>query len=320
MSVNSTGMFGNRFEVCTRGNYNIATEFFKYHLDMLFNDSTTSPIALTCYNNVKSKYDNFKLIHDLGLSQEAIQGGDVDSFALMLKGMPSHVDDWEAKIKAVYAKNTSKFRTFFPKGKEGFNSGKQQKRVDAVSALITTIGTDASLAAVKTLVQTFYTSLLAAFNTKDSAKKATTTDSIALEDARLDICDEIEGNYGLLIAANKKTPIVAAKYFLEALMTNSIQMSFNLKVKPLFSKNAIKRTFPNPLTQQFQIINNTNTTAHVFLSVTKLGVIGLVYVIVPPLSDDKYFLKDIGDNVTAKFLKVYNTDDKIKADLTIKVL
>ena len=320
MSTRPIGLFVNRFEVCTRDNYSIASALAKQHVDSLFADSGTVPIALICYNNVKPKYDIFEAARVTHDSQSGTQGGNVQTFKQMLETMPVDVEAWQVSIKAVYIEGSPRFKALFPKGKKTLNSGKQQNRLNAVATLITTIGSDANLAAVKITVETFYTALNLAFNTKDTAKESTKTDSTAIETARINLMDEMEGNYGLLINANKTTPTLAAKYFDEVLISNKLQMSFDLKVKTLATKCAIERTYPKPLTQQFQITNKTNTVAKVFLSLTRKGLIGLVFVTVPPNSNGIYNLTDMGNNATEKFLNILNTDDKIKANLTVRVM
>ena len=130
----------------------------------------------------------------------------------------------------------------------------------------------------------------------------------------------MEGNYGLLLDDNQDEPMLASKYFDEAYMSNTLQMSFDLKVKLLTTKTAIKRTYQKPLTQQFQINNRLNTILKVFLSVKRNGLVGLVFVTIPPMSIGIYDLVDMGDNATQKFLNIQNMNDLIKADVTIKVL
>ena len=320
MAEKPLGLFVNRFEASTRGNFTAASEFGLNHCNSLFADSTTSPIALTCYNNVKPKYDFFEATRVAHASQSGIQGGTVLSFTQILDSMPAEVKKWQTAIELVYAEGSIRWVEMFPKGKATLNKGKQQNRVNAVNTLLTTIGTDASLATIKTVIQTFYTAMLLAYSTKGISKESTVTDSTAVETARIAMCDEIEGNYGLLINTYKANPSLAAKYFDEAYLTNKLQLIFDLKVKMLSTKNAIKRTFATPATQQFQITNKTNTTLKIFLSLTRYGLAGLIFVTIPPDSVGVYDLTAMGDNTTQKFLNVQNMDDKIKADVTIKVL
>ena len=314
------GLFVNHFELFTRGNYNKAAYIFKQHVDSTFADSATVPIAMTCYTRVKPKYDIFSACNITHSSQTGKQSGKVLSMKTILKGMPAHVDDWEAKIKAVYAIDSSEFKALFPKGKESFNSGSQQKRVDAVATLIETIGSDASLAAVKSLVQAFYSPMFASFNVKDVSKKSTKTDSKATEKARIAMCNVMQGNLGLITDEFQDDLALGEKYFDEAYMGNKLQMIFNLIIKILSTKKILKRTFANPLTQQLQIINNSNTTLYLFLCASKLGVMGTVFVTIPPLSTTTHLLTAFGNPTLETYLKAYNTDNKIKADVTVKVL
>ncbi len=234
--------------------------------------------------------------------------------------MPKDVDNWESQIKVVYAAGSPQCKTLFPKGKGPFNTGSQQKRVNAVAALLLSIGSDASLAAVKAIIQTFYDAMFAAFNTKGVSKKSTKTDSTATELARTNMCNMMEGNYGLILDTFKDEPTLGSKYFDEAYMSSHLQMSFAFKLKILSTRNILKRTFANPLTQQLQIINNSNTTLYMFLAVRKLGVVGTVFVTILPLSTTTHLLTEFGNPATDKFLKIYNTDNKIKADVVVNVL
>ena len=320
MAKKAYGLFVNRFEVVTRGSNTVASYLFKQHIDSLYADSATVPIAMTCYNRANPKYLIYSAGNITHSSQTGKQSGNVLSMSNILLDMPTHVDDWEAKIKAVYKADTPEFKALFSKGKKPFNSGSQQKRVDAVATLLATIGTDASLAAVKILVQAFYDTMLAAFGTKDVSKETTKTDSKATEKARIDMCNVMEGNYGLILDEFQDEPTLGAKYFDETYMGNKLQVIFNLKIKMLTTKKILKRTFANPLTQQLQIINNSNTTLHLFLCANKMSVIGTVFVTILPMSTSTHLLTDFGDPTTETFLKAYNADDKVKADITVKVL
>ena len=320
MGKNKYPLFVNRFEVATRNSYTNATHIFKQHVDSLFVDSETSDIALSCYNRAKPKYDLYQASHNIHSSQTGTQGGKVQTMKVTLKGMPLHVDDWESKIKSVYKIDSERYKILFSQGKAPFNNGTQQKRVDAVETLLLNIGSDASLAAVKTIIQTFYDAMLVSYNLKDISKASTKTESKATEVTRINMCNVMEGNYGLLLDAYQEEPTLASKYFDEAYMSNTLQMSFDLVVKQLTTKSGIKRTYKKPLTQQFQIINRLNTPLKVFLSQKRNGLVGLVFVTIPPMSDNIYNLVDMGDNDTHKFLNILNMDDKIKADVTIKVL
>ena len=320
MADKPIGLFVNRFETSTRGNFTAASEFGLNHCNSLFADSTTSAIALTCYNNVKPKYDIFEAARVAHASQSDIQGGNVLSFTQILDAMPAEVKKWQTAIEVVYNEGSIRWVELFSKGKSTLNKGKQQNRVNAVKTLLTTIGTDASLAAVKIVIQTFYTAMLLAYGTKGTSKESTITDSAAVETARIAMCDEIEGNYGLLINAYKANPALAAKYFDEAYLTNKPQIVFNLKVKKFSTKNGLKRTFANPLTQQFQIVSRANNTMKIFLSVSRYGLVGTKFVSIPPESDDIYNLVDMGDNTKESFLNICNPDERIKGDITIKVL
>ena len=320
MALAEWELFVNRFEKATRGNNTKAIAVGSQHCTSLFADSATVPVALTCYNLVKPKFDLFKEAVIALNSQSGTQGGDVLGFKQLIKSMRAKVDNWQALIKAVYPAGSDTFVALFPKGKTPFNSGTQQNKVDAVGTLIETIGSDASLAAVKALIETFYTNMLATFGTKDTSKETTKTDSTSVETARINMCIEMQGNFGLLTTAFKATPPLAAKYFDEALLRNILQIIFAMTIKVLTNKNIFKRTFAKPLTQKIQVTNNTNTACMLFLSDRKLGQIGLMFVIIQPLSIATFLLTDLGDPTTQTYLNIYNTNPQIKAKVVVKIL
>jgi hypothetical protein len=173
---------------------------------------------------------------------------------------------------------------------------------------------------VKIIIQTFDTNLLAAYNTKDNSKTATVTDSTELETARVTLFDNMEGNYGLLLNAFKTEPTLAAKYFDESLLRNILQVIFGTTIKILKTKNLFKRTFANPTTQQLQITNLTNTVLYMFLSSTKLGQVGTVFVTIAPLSISTHNLTEFGNPATQVFFNIYNTNALIKAQVSVKIL
>ena len=320
MADKPIGLLVNRFEVASRNSFNVAAAIGAQHVSALHTDSATVPIALICYNNVKPKYDAYIAARVAHLAQTGSQVGEVLTLKQLLAVMPTNVESWQISIKNVYDAKTVRFIEMFPKGKSVLNKGTQINRINAVGSLITAIGSDIALTVVKDKISLFHTALLTALTAKDDSKSTTVTDSSTLETTRIDLCDEIEGNLGLLINNFKKDTSKAAKYFDETLLQNKLQISFDLKIKPLCTKKGIKRTFTNPLTQQFQIDNRTNTSLKVFLALTKYGLVGLVYVTVPPLSMGIYDLVMMGDNTTHKYLNIMNTDDKLKADVTLKVL
>ena len=320
MANKPIGLLVNRFEVASRDSFNVAAAIGTQHVSALHADSATVPIALICYNNVKPKYDAYMAARVAHLAQIGTQFGEVLTLKQLLEVMPTNVESWQVSIKNVYDAKTTRFKEMFSKGKSTLNRGTQINRINAVESLLTAIGSDAALTAVKGKITLFHTSLLSALTTKDDAKSTTVTDSTTLETTRIDLCDEIEGNLGLLINNFKKDTSLAAKYFDETLLHNSLQMSFDLKIKPLNAKKGIKRTFINPLTQQFQIISRANNTMKIFLSVSRYGLVGTKFVSIPPESAGIYNLVDMGDNTTESFLNMFNPDERIKGDITIKVL
>ncbi len=313
-------IFINPFEAATRGNYPLAIFIGKQHRDSLLVDSATSPIAKVCYDLIAPKVANLESAEGDLLSQKGKQGGKVATFKELETGMPITLDEWQTEIKHVYKVESIEYNVLFPNGNAPFTKGKQQHKMDAVLALLKTIGLDASIATIKIVIQSFYDAMMLAFNTKGTSKKSTKIDSLAVETARKDLCDVMEGNFGKLIDFYNKTPMYAAKYFDEPAMRGRLQKSFMISVNPMKTKNVLTRTFANPETQQLQFTNLTAAVLRFFLTDIKTGLIGLLYIEVPAMATVIRLLSNCGNPATQTFLKVMNADLHTAGKCRVKVL
>jgi len=313
-------IFKNPFEAATRGNYPLAIYIGKQHRDSLFVDSTTSPIAKTCYDLVVSKVANLESAEGDFLSQKGTQGGKVATFKELETGMSITLGEWQTEIKHVYKVNSIEYKVLFPNGNAPFTKGQQQHKMDAVQALLKSIGADLSLATIKIVIQAFYDAMMLAFKTKGTSKKSTKVDSLAVEIARKDLCDVMEGNFGKLIDFYNKTPMYAAKYFDEPAMRGRLQKSFMISVNPMKTKNVFTRTFANPDTQELQFTNLTNAALRFFLTDIKTSSIGLLYIEVPAMATVTRLLSNCGNPATQTFLKVMNADLHTAGKCRVKVL
>ncbi len=313
-------IFKNPFEAATRGNYPLAIFIGKQHRDSLFIDSATSPIAKTCYDLIASKVTNLETAEGDFLSQKDKQGGKVATFKELETGMPITLDEWQTEIKHVYKVESIEYNVLFPNGNAPFTIGKQQHKMDAVQTLLKSIGADASLATIKIVIQAFYDAMTLAFNTKDTSKKSTYNDSMAVEFARKELCDVMEGNFGKLIDFYYKTPMFVAKYYDEAAMRRKLQKSFIVSVNPMKTKNVFTRTFANPDTQELQFTNLTTAPLRFFLTDIRTGVISLLYIEVPGMATVTRLLSNCGDPATQTFLKVMNADLHTLGKCRVKVL
>ena len=320
MSRIERSIFKNPFEAATRGNYPLAIFIGKQQRDSLFIDSTTLPIAKTCYDLIAPKVTNLENAEADLLSQKGTQGGKVATFKQLEEGMSITLDGWQSEIKHVYKVDSIQYHVLFPNGKGPFTKGTQQHKIDAVLALLKSIGTDASLATTKVEIQAFYDAMTLAFKTKGTSKRSTINESIAVEVARKELCDVMEGNFGKLIDFYFKTPMLAAKYFDEPAMHGKLQKSFMISLNPLKTKNVFTRTFANPETQELQFTNLTTSVLRFFLTDIKTGLIGTLYIEVPAMATVTRLLSNCGDPTTQIFLKVMNIDLHTAGKCRVKVL
>ena len=74
----------------------------------------------------------------------------------------TYIRNWDLAIQIVYNIKTTQYKALLPKHRTPFQSGKIAAREHALNNLLTAIGTDVSLAAVKTSVTSFMALLTAA--------------------------------------------------------------------------------------------------------------------------------------------------------------
>jgi hypothetical protein len=90
---------------------------------------------------------------------------------------PEKINDWEYLIRGVFAKGSVQYNLLLPEGVDVFGHGKKDDRIDLVEVLGEGLTGIPALAAVKTDVDNFHASLLAARNTQQGAISDTKTES-----------------------------------------------------------------------------------------------------------------------------------------------
>lgn len=238
---------------------------------------------------------------------------------VLLKKLGSEdIQDFQRRIAVVYAPGSSDYIRLLPHGNAPFQSGTQANRLLALSNLITAIGSDASLASVKTSAQSVLTALTTAKSEQTADLSQTDLLSDAMELVRISACNVLWKSFGLMIAQFVETPSVIGNYYdLENLRSHE-QVSFTHLLHPLSSTDIVKRKLTD--TMQVRIRNNSNAEVRVWYAAEKNDEIGSTYVTVAANSDVTADATSLGDLTLGHFIKVKNMSTLVDARFTLSIL
>ena len=161
---------------------------------------------------------------------------------------------WDIAIQAVYDNKTTQYNNLLPHHRIPFQSGTVASRTIAINNLLTAMGTDASLAATKTIVADFALLLKNATELQTSQIKGIDAAILVMETASNNASDEAFRVYGSLMVKFYKTPKSADIFFPIALLQSVSQSSFTATL----ASNKIKKIFKRKLdviTQTLRCMN-----------------------------------------------------------------
>jgi len=318
MATNIWLPFNNFILSATTKSYEKAQKVSTYHDTALLADSTTDPFILGLYNFYHPFHLALVKAMTDWIAQGGTQQGTTQTFTELIDGLPAQADEWDYDIRAVYKKGTTQYTTLFPHAHKPFYSGSQQDKVNAVAALITAIGSDAALAAVKATIQTYYDQLTVAAVNKDTNKDNTSTNSDAVEAARVAMCNAQFKNYGDLMSHFYDAPEKAMKYFDEHNLRVQQQSLFTSSIlRPLTFAFICKRTLKNGQTLLFT--NNSDKPIRFYLADRKDAPIGTIFIEIPAHTQQEHAINDLGDYTTLHYLLVYNPDASVTAAWEVEI-
>jgi hypothetical protein len=228
----------------TKGSYTLAMQISAYHDSELFAQLGTDPKIDAMYADYHPKHLLYKAAYDEWVAQGGLQKGQTLNLKQLLLLLSSvKADAFERAVKDVYDKDSPEFMSLFPYGRKPFQAGKQLDRISAVQALLLAIGTDVSLAALKAVIQTFYTQLDNAYIAQKGSKGKTKTKSTEVELARVEMSEYQFANIGGLIQLYFKTPDLIEPFFDLEGIRNHKQLIYIGSIDKGSMKNIFVHTF-----------------------------------------------------------------------------
>jgi hypothetical protein len=120
---------------------------------------------------------------------------------------------WEITIYGFYPEGSARATALLPHKRTPFISGAQYDRITALSTLVTTIGSDANLAAMKADIIAFHADILKCYTENQGSKKTVSDLSDDLEPIRIATAQAMFANEGMLMKKFYKTPEKVDNYF-----------------------------------------------------------------------------------------------------------
>lgn len=205
------------------------------------------------HNNFLKRYSAWKG------AQGAYKGATQKVDAMLFELQSTFARQWDTAIMVQYDKGTSEHTTLLPSGREPFQQGTMDERIQAVKTLAEALAPFASLSALETTVDTFHQALKQARDGQQGKEQLSAQSSTDLEAARIEVGIMMYRNLGVLIDKFGSDPLQILNYYeLQLLQRGSTQQSseeFEGVVGPLQTVNITSGIDP----QSTVIITNTGS-------------------------------------------------------------
>lgn len=170
----------------------------------------------------------------------------------------TRIKQWDIQIQAVYIEGTPEHMSILPGRRGPFQHGGIDERLNEVKGLGTRLADYPALAATKTNVDAFYTTLKSARDTQQLQEQLIAQSSSELELMRLAVARIMYGNVGVLMNKYRETPEFVSNFWEVSLMQSGrTSRSFNGTVEPESTANVTGTVGPNAKV----VVSNTGLVA-----------------------------------------------------------
>ena len=227
---------------------------------------------------------------------------------------------WDIAIQGVYVNTSTQYVNLLPHHRAPFQTGTIEKRVAALVNLIAAIGTDASLATVKTGVSAFLLQLQTAIAAQSTQITGIDTSITNLETSSNAASDEAFGIFGSFLTKFKATPKLIDIYMPVSFLQNIMQVSFTMTLK--FMK--VKKVFKRKLDPAKQKIRGTNVgmfavKGYFTNGLTDQLAAGAAFITMPANTTEDYDLVAAGYTDTNRHFYVVN-EGVIDASVEVAIM
>lgn len=190
----------NTFNNVTKYNFKRMLAMSTDHHDKLLVESSNDPYINVLYQKLLPAYQAFKQAYNATFQQEAFyQGNTLIVENLFAQLSSQKIRQWDIWIQNEYLDNTPQYLMLLPNGRNPFQSGSYEARINAVTALSANVATFPNLANVSADVATFLQQLVQARTTQQGVEKSAANTVKNVEDARVELAQVMQGVLGGLI-------------------------------------------------------------------------------------------------------------------------
>ena len=177
------------------------------------------PDVQVCLNRAQPLFDAFQNAMVVFDVRSGTRKGQTEVVGDLLKELASErIKQWDITVQNTFLAGTPEYTQIFPNGRGPFQSGAQDSRILAVQTLGQRLAAFPAFAALKTTVDAFHATLVAARNTQQGTEGQIAAASDAAEDARVALAVGLYANLGRLMEKHAADPNELGGYFEVALL------------------------------------------------------------------------------------------------------
>ncbi len=211
----------NQFDNATERSYKLMSILSPDHTARLEAENS-DPDIMALWNAYKPFDLAFATAYASWIAARGIYKGSTASVDQLLATLSStKIKQWDAQVQGVFLEGTPDYIAIFPNGRNPFQDGAKDQRINEVQSLGIRLNVYPALAATKTDVNNFYATLLAARNTQQTKEMGVSTGSGDVETARVNSAVQMYFTLGTLMAKFKNTPLEIERFWQMSLLRSA---------------------------------------------------------------------------------------------------
>lgn len=306
----------NPFKKAMESSIPNAVEISQSVTDSLINSPVTDPRITALKNNLVPKNTAFSIDASAQAADVITKIAATRQVVITGKGMRVAYNSWTKQIFNVHDKGSPEADRLLIGGAKGFYTGTRAKRLIRVNALITAIGSEVALAAVKAEIQLYATALATTKATQTAGKAAVTSDTTDINVLR-DVCTKaLWYTYAGLLMVFIDTPSKALAYFpMNFIYQAANQKTYKLLVPAATIKKICIHTFK--IGETVLMTNNGTVDLKIGLARNTKTAVAVWYTL--PAGKTVTINPDELGDVTLKYVMVKNEDLVTTGDITFTI-
>ncbi len=273
------------FNNITDGNYLLSKKIFDSY-DLKLHSGISDPAVQTLYTDNHIICNAFDAAYSVWDTLKSTNKGLTHEGALLLEQlMSTKAKAWDTAIQQIYPQDTSNYISLMPNHRIPFQTGTGLSRVLAIENLVTAIGSDNTLAAVKTSVQSFLTLLLAARTKHTNQWIAIEKALFVLENTRKSAGSSMLLGFATLLGIHYLNPKEIDVFFPVEYLTHKIQYSYQRTLVDQLPSFLFKRKMETEK-QTIDTINSSDFIVRIYFTngLTDKLILGELFIDLPPNS------------------------------------